>query len=879
MGAVTEALTGATEAFRLSATLSLNTSGYESGLAQAEGQLSGFGTGVAKAAKTASKVVLGAATTTAVAAGKFVKEAISTGMDFDAMMSDVQAISGAQGDDFDLLRQKAMELGATTKFTATEAAGAFHYMAMAGWKTEDMLSGVDAVLALAAASGEDLGTTSDIVTDALTAFGLKAEDAIHFANVLATTAANANTNVYMMGETFKYVAPIAGALGISAEDTALSIGLMANQGIKASQAGTALRNIYTRLAVNTGSSNKNMGARDVLDALGVQFFEHDSAALQEYESYLKEVSEFMDDDGNIINKTAEEAAAMQEKLNTLLDAASVASGVRDWSDILTDLREAWAGLEDTEQMTYYAKQVAGSYGLSGFLALMNSTQEDWDKLAQSIDSADEGEGAAQQMALTMLDNLKGDITILNSALDGLKLVVSDEYKEQIRGFIQMLTEEVGKLTEAFKDGGPLGMVRQLLHDLFGVGSELDTITEKTDAAVTDADVNYATAGGILNYMETLVGKYGEAASKTAEWKAATEELEKVMPGVGDKLTAQGSTLDQNIAKVRAMSEEMRKAAIMNAMQEGLNEQFTLYGQQRAELEKTALRRDIAQGEAEGTRMQLNGIVDALMGELDMVAGIPKNAGNEWRRAYNTFSEGLANGGDIAGIIEGIMGSLKTFYKSGWNEDAEGNEIRPIWERGELGDYNTEESINGVIEKIEGYETQVEEANAKIEDLNKQIADTEKEIEVSQAALETASAKFTAAADGVDAAGTAAAGAVESAGENLAGAIDTVTASALKAAAGEGEDAAPHAKGAWSIPYDDYPARLHRGEMVLTASQARRYREGSGTLDMSGIVDAIRAAVVEGMAQTPVRAYIDGEDVTDRVNRNQAEDYTARRYAT
>ena len=163
-------------------------------------------------------------------------------MDFDSGMSKVQAISGATGSEFDALRDKAREMGAKTQFSASEAAEAMNYMAMAGWKSKDMISGIDGVMNLAAASGEDLATTSDIVTDALTAFGLEAKDSSHFADILATASANSNTNVSMMGETFKYIAPLAGTLGYSAEDTAVAIGLMANSGIKAS-CGAAVKKL------------------------------------------------------------------------------------------------------------------------------------------------------------------------------------------------------------------------------------------------------------------------------------------------------------------------------------------------------------------------------------------------------------------------------------------------------------------------------------------------------------------------------------------------------------------------------------------------------------------------------------------------------------
>ena len=200
--------------------------------------------------------------------------ALTVAANFDEGMGKVQAISGATGEDLDKLRDKAREMGSKTKFSASEAADAMSYMAMAGWKTGDMLDGIEGIMNLAAASGEDLATTSDIVTDALTAFGLKASDSAHFSDILAAASSNANTNVSLMGETFKYVAPVAGALGISAEDTAEAVGLMANAGIKGSQAGTSLRSILTRLATDAGASSKSLGALGVLtEELGVEFYD------------------------------------------------------------------------------------------------------------------------------------------------------------------------------------------------------------------------------------------------------------------------------------------------------------------------------------------------------------------------------------------------------------------------------------------------------------------------------------------------------------------------------------------------------------------------------------------------------------------------------
>ncbi len=312
--------------------------------------------------------------------------AVKTAADFDSAMSQVAAVSGATGKDFDALRNKAREMGAKTKFSATEAAEAMNYMAMAGWKTEDMLDGIEGVMNLAAASGEDLAATSDIVTDALTAFGLSAKDSGHFADILATASSNANTNVSMMGETFKYCAPIAGALGFSAEDTAEAIGLMANAGIKSSQAGTALRTIMNNLAGDVKISGKAIG------------------------------------DVTIATTNAD-------------------SSMRDLSDILADCRSAFGNLTESEK-AQAAESLVGKNAMSGFLALMNAGEDDIAKLSSAIDNCD---GSAEKMAMTMQDNLAGQLTILKSQLQELAISFGDILMPAIRSIVSKLQGFVDKL--------------------------------------------------------------------------------------------------------------------------------------------------------------------------------------------------------------------------------------------------------------------------------------------------------------------------------------------------------------------------------------------------------------------------------------------------
>lgn len=319
-------------------------------------------------------------------------DTINTQKDFEAAMSQVQAVSGADSDELEQLTKKAEEMGATTKFTATDSAEAFNYMAMAGWKTEDMLDGISGIMQLAAAANEDLGTTSDIVTDALTAFGLKASDAGMFSDVLAAASSNANTNVSMMGETFKFAASMAGSLGYSVQDVALMTGLMANSGIKASMAGTALNSIMTRLSTNTHH------ARDTLEELGIKFF---------------------DAQGN----------------------------ARPLVDVMEELRDATANMND-EQKTSVANAIAGTNSQKGLLAILNASETDYNKLANAIDNA---AGASERMADTQLDNLSGSITLLQSAVDGVKISFGSRLNHYVRDVADGLTAAMPDVEAALSD--------------------------------------------------------------------------------------------------------------------------------------------------------------------------------------------------------------------------------------------------------------------------------------------------------------------------------------------------------------------------------------------------------------------------------------------
>lgn len=404
-----------------------------------------------------------------------VAQSIEVGASFDSAMSKVSAVSGAAGDDLAALREKAKEMGSTTKFSATEAAEAFNYMAMAGWKTEDMMSGIEGILNLAAASGEDLATTSDIVTDALTAFGLTADDSAHFADVLAAASSNANTNVSMMGETFKYVAPVAGTLGYTADDASLAIGLMANSGIKASQAGTALRKGLLSMVSPTET------AADVMKSLGFYTEEtidtFDQAKIDKQMITVQQATLTADKAQRRYNEAiekygeesdqAEEAMASlgiaqaklnaaQEKLNALQGGVESTiygynqalenedGSMKSLSETIEFLREKLGGLSEAEQAEA-ASAIFGTNAVSGMLALVNASATDYAKLSAAIEKAD---GTAEKMAATMNDNLNGDLTLMKSNLESAQILIYEKFAPALREGVAVLNSMIDSVKTA-----------------------------------------------------------------------------------------------------------------------------------------------------------------------------------------------------------------------------------------------------------------------------------------------------------------------------------------------------------------------------------------------------------------------------------------------
>ena len=375
---------------------------------------------------------------------------VKVGMDFESQMSKVAAISGASASDMSKLSDVAKEMGASTKFSATESGQALEYMAMAGWKTDQMVSGLAGIMNLAAASGESLATTSDIVTDALTAFGLKAEDSTHFADVLAKASSNSNTNVALMGETFKYFATTAGSLKYSIEDTAVAIGLMANAGIKGSMAGTALDNVITNLAKPSDS------VAGYMQALGISL---------------------TDSEGN----------------------------VKSLATQMVDLRNKFAGLTDA-QKSEYAAGLAGQRGKKAILAIVNASEDDFNNLTAAIANSD---GAAKAAADTMNNNLQGRLTILKSAVEGVGITFYDSIKDKASSAVQSLTDKISQ----WQKDGTIDSVAKKIGDSFTTlvdkGSQVVSWVVQNKDTIIGAIKGIAIAIGTIKFIK-LVGDTANA---------------------------------------------------------------------------------------------------------------------------------------------------------------------------------------------------------------------------------------------------------------------------------------------------------------------------------------------------------------------------------
>lgn len=438
-----------------------------------------------KAAISATKTELVKTTGVITAAGTaFYKGFITPAAGLQEQMSTVKAISGASIEEMTTLNNVAKEMGATTKFTAIEAGKALEYMAMAGWKTDEMVSGLPGIMNLAAASGEDLGSVSDIVTDALTAFGLSAGDAGHFADVLAQASSNANTDVAMMGATFQKVAPVAGALGYSVEDMSLGIGLMANASIKAEVAGTSLKTALSNMAKPT-----------------------------------KQMQAYMD------------------KYNISLTKSD--GTMKTFEEVIENLRGSLGGLSESEQVAA-ASAIFGKESFAGMLAIVNASEKDFEKVSNAVNNAT---GAAERMANVKLDNLNGDITLAKSAWDGVATSIGELFLPNMRSAVQGITEFLNKANEfvqknpeaikqiakiagglaALKVGGLAGKLGFLELD-GGILKAVHSFLKVRAEAANSAAEAVTSGGKFATLGKQIKGYFGGVKSSVGDVKTAIGKL-------------------------------------------------------------------------------------------------------------------------------------------------------------------------------------------------------------------------------------------------------------------------------------------------------------------------------------------------------------------
>lgn len=586
--------------------LDLDISGFLSGLQSAQSQANtaskNIATTIGNNLQSAGKSMTSAGSTltktvTAPVLG-LGTAAVKVTSDFESAMSKVSAISGATGGDLDALNKKAQEMGAKTKFSATESAEAFTYMAMAGWKTEDMLSGIDGIMSLAAADGLDLATTSDIVTDALTAFGLSASDSGHFADVLAKASSNANTNVSMLGESFKYAAPVAGALGYSAEDTAVALGLMANAGIKGSQGGTALRGSLTRLI-----------------------------------------------------KPTDDAAALMKQYG--LSMTNADGSMKSLGEVMNMLRDKLGGLTEAEQ-AQVAAQIFGQEAMSGMLAIINASDSDYAKLTDAIYDAD---GAAQQMADTMLDNLSGQLTLLKSALEGLAIQFGEilmPYIKQFVTWLQNLTQKLQELTPEQKEqivkwaaiAAAIGPVLMVLGKLTSSVGSIITTFGKIPGAIAKAKSAFtavsAAIGGISAPVVAVVAVIGVLIAAFANLWKTNEEFRNKMTAIWDGIKSKFESFAQGIVdRLNALGFDFENfCEVVKAIWDGF----------------CSLLAPIFEGVFNQVSVILGSVLDALTGIFDVFIGI--FTGN-WDQAWQGVKEIF---GAVWDLIKGTFESWAMAFK-------------------------------------------------------------------------------------------------------------------------------------------------------------------------------------------------------------------------
>lgn len=790
-------------------------------------------------------------------------ECISIAGDFEEGMSNVAALSQASAAEMAALTAQAKALGAETKFTAKESADAMGYMAMAGWDAQQMLSGMNGVLALAAASGEDLAMVSDIVTDSLSAFGLTAADTAHFADVLAAAATNSNTNVAIMGETFKMSASVAGALGYSVEDVAVAVGLMANSGVKGSIAGTALRNTFN-------------GLLEGVTLTGAAFGEYEYSAVKA--------------DGTM----------------------------KDFSSTLEELRGCFDQMTQAERVNN-AMAIAGQRGYNGLLAILNATDEDYSSLTASINSCS---GAAERMAKIKLDNLNGDLTLMNSAWDALKTTIGEQFIPEMRGLYQVGADVLGvldgfvqehpallKAVTAFTAvvgaatvgltayaavtkvvqaldlvalftgpaapvialvGGIAALTAAVAAFVTAANEGVPSVKELTQAArhmneaIEEADAAYeqtatqtlATAQAAQTYidrLEEMEAAAGGAVKGNQEYHNILALLTRTVPQLADHIDLENDAIEGGTAALRQHTEAWKKDAEAQAYQQYLNSLYDQYGAVMTEAAENSIKLTQAQIKLETAENDR----DAALERMNQLSAQACENGEMLSAEYYRLENSLYGYNDQIYTAQREMNNLNKAI----NRDAEAVAAAEA----EL------DSAREAVEQLTGAtaeQTEAEaEAAAQTQELNTVIGDTVEQMaalteaynEVYEAALDSISGQYALWDEAADVVETSA-GSINSALEsqiaywqhynaNLQAlterSADIEGLSAVIASFADGsEDSVNAIAGLASASDEDLRAMVSNWQQLQKEQQAAAGSVAGLKTDFSDTMDQLQAALAE-----------------------------------
>lgn len=568
--------------------------------------------------------------------------------DFEQQMAKVSGIAQAYGDDLESLKQNAMDLAETSRFGATEIAEAYEYMGMAGWKTNQILEGTPGIIDLATASGEDLATVSDIVTDGLTAFGLKAEDTSRFVNVLAEAARSSNTNVSMMGESFKYVAPVAGSMGYEIEDIGVALGLMANSGIKASMAGTTLRNMLQRMAKPTKESEMAM------DRLGL------SLANDEGKMYsFKEIMEQIRKGFSEINMPLEEYNQQLDQLDASLEDGTLTQ--KKYDEALEELNKQAFGAEGAEKARA-AAMLGGARAMSGLMAVANATEEDYNNLTEALNNSSQAmamladgsvvplnealasgqeiiaqyEGTAAAMAGTMNETTEGAMKQLMNQLQNMAIELGKTLLPMVKEVVQIITEWAKKFRELSPETQEMivkiALVVAALGPLLAIGGRL---MSGIGSLMTSIPQISAALGTTLGPIAAVVAAIGILVAAFVHLWNTNEEFRNSMIETWNSLTSAFKEFSDGIVqRLNAMGGDFKSfGEVVKALWDNLCKNFA----------------PMFKGAFETVAAVLKGALSVLMGLFDTFAGL--FTGN-WSQMWNGIKT------IFSGIWEAIKGILK-----------------------------------------------------------------------------------------------------------------------------------------------------------------------------------------------------------------------------